>query len=90
MTALVCLFVCLSTTLCKKVINGFRQNFLEVSGAWGRYKEQSIRFWKLSVEWRPLPTFKGKITPNILRTTHHILKILPEMHRGPRKSPLHC
>ena len=60
-----------------------------VGGGWS--KEESIRFWKLSVERRLPPTFKGKITlTNILITTDHIfMKIIPAMHQGPRKSPLH-
>ena len=50
-----------------------------------------IRFWKLSVERRPLPMVKGKITLLIflIITDHIFMKILPEMHQGPRKSPLH-
>ena len=51
----------------------------------GWYKDQSIRFWKLSVERRPPPTFMGEITP----TDHIFMKIVPEKHQGPRKSPLH-
>ena len=54
----VCLFVCLSTTLRKKLMD-FDEIFWK---CWGWYKEQSSRFWKLLVERRPQPTFRGKIT----------------------------
>ena len=55
----VCSLVCLSTTLRKKLWMDFDEIFWKYQGF---YKYQSFRFWKLSVECRPLPTFKGKIT----------------------------
>ena len=54
------------------------------------YSKLTDKFWKASVEHKPLATVRGKITPNILITTDHIfIKILPEMHLGPRKSAFH-
>ena len=53
------LFVRLSVNnFTQKVMTDFDEIFWK---CWGRYKEQSIRFWKLSVECRPLSTFKGKM-----------------------------
>ena len=79
-------FVCLWTTFRRKLWTDYDEIFWKYRG---RSKEESIRFWKLSVERRPPPTFKGKVTPDILMTTDHIfMKILPEMHQGTRKSPL--
>ena len=84
----VCLFVRLSVNnFTQKLWTDFNEIFWKCRG-W--YKEESIRFWKLSVDRRPPPTFKDKITLNILITTDHILmKFLPEMHQGPRKFSLY-
>ena len=54
----VCLFVC-QQLYAKKLSLDFDEIFWKSRG-W--YKEESIRFWKLSVKCRPLPMFKGKIT----------------------------
>ena len=51
------------------------------------YWEQTDKFWRTSIERRPPPTFKGRINPVLIIADHTFMKMLPEMHLGPRKSP---
>ena len=64
--ALVCLFVSLSFCLLAKQLKKLWTDLDEIFMKCQKSnEEQVIRFWKLSVERRPPPTFKVKITLQI-------------------------